>query len=189
MVTKKPKKGKKGKRREKAGKNALGEKRAKQREKSLKMVVFLAKFFIIFTILSVIIDNLELSFFTGWLAAASGSPLGMDAVGNIVLVDGQRFAVTNACTGLVSSAILASVIFALKKPEMGKKILLFATGLVVLLVANVPRIMLVLWSAALGLDAGMVHVATWFLMSAIILALWYYGTKWYAGIRDFGELV
>ncbi len=161
----------------------------KHKEKSFKMGLFLGKFFVIFAILTIIIELLDLSVFTSWLASICATPFGLEAQGNAIMINGQQFAVTNACTGLMSASILAAVIFALKKPEIEKKIVIFLAGLVVLLVANIPRIMLVLWTATVGLDAGLVHTLTWFLMSALILLLWYYGTKLYAKIDDFSELL
>lgn len=175
--------------RKKNSKETHARKSTKHKEKSFKMGLFLAKFFFIFAILTIIIELLDLSVFTGWLASVSSMPFGLEAQGNVMTINGQQFAVTNACTGLMSASILAAVIFALKKPEMKKKIVIFLVGLVVLLVANIPRIMLVLWTATLGLDAGLVHTLTWFLMSALILLLWYYGTKLYAKIDDFSELL
>ena len=164
-------------------------KQRKHKEKSFKMGLFLGKFFVIFAILTIIIELLDLSMFTSWLASICAVPFGLEVQGNAIMINGQQFAVTNACTGLMSASILAAVIFALKKPELEKKMTIFIVGLVVLLVANIPRIMLVLWTATLGLDAGLVHTLTWFLMSALILLLWYYGTKLYAKIDDFSELL
>jgi hypothetical protein len=49
--------------------------------------------------------------------------------------------------------------------------------------------MLVLYAAQKGFDAELVHMATWFLMSAIVLVIWYYGTKKLAGIKEFSDLL
>jgi hypothetical protein len=49
--------------------------------------------------------------------------------------------------------------------------------------------MLVLWAALVGVDAEAVHVFTWYLMSALILLIWYYGTKKVSKIKDFSELI
>lgn len=162
---------------------------AKHRAKSAKLGFFLAKFFLIFVILTAIVEILDLSVLTEWLAIVSAIPLGMVVAGSLVFVDGQIFAVTNSCTGLISASILAAVIFSLRKPELKEKVLIFIAGLTILLIVNIPRLMLVLWSASVGMDANLVHVFTWYVMSALILLIWYYGTKRIAKINDFSELL
>ena len=162
---------------------------AKLHGKSLKLGFFLGKFFLIFIILTTIVDILDLSLFTNWLASISAIPLGLLVVGSVVFVGDQQFFVSNACTGLVSASILAAVIFSLKKPILEEKIVIFFTGLIILLIANIPRLMLVLWTAIIGADANFVHVLTWFLMSALILLIWYFGTKRFSGIQNFSELL
>jgi exosortase/archaeosortase family protein len=141
------------------------------------VILFLIKFFIIYFVLSVIISLLDLSFITNYLAMLTASILGLEFAGNIVLVEGTRFVITNYCTGLMSGAILASIIFALKRPELKQKLLLFLFGFCLLLVINIPRLLLVLASAKVGFDAGLIHTTTWFVMSGVILVVWYFGTK------------
>jgi exosortase/archaeosortase family protein len=118
----------------------------------------------------------------------TASILGLEFIGNIVFVDGSRFIITNYCTGLMSGAILASIIFALKRPEIKQKLLLFLFGFCLLLVINVPRLLLVLASAKAGFDAELIHTITWFVMSVIILVVWYFGTKSITG-NDFKHLL
>lgn len=157
--------------------------------KTVKVGLFLIKFFAIFFILTTIIELLDLLFFTEWLAFVSSMPFKAIVVSNMVFVNGGNFLVTNSCTGLVSASILAAIIFSLKKPLIRQKLLLFLLGTGILLVLNIPRLMLVLWSASVGIDAELVHVITWFFMSAFILIIWYYGTKRIAKINDFSELL
>ncbi|MBT4192536.1 MAG: archaeosortase/exosortase family protein [Candidatus Diapherotrites archaeon] len=140
-------------------------------------IVFLIKFFIIYFVLSTIISLLDLSLITNYLAMLTASMLGLEFIGNIIFVDSVRFIITNYCTGLMSGAILASIIFALKRPELKQKLLLFLFGFCLLLIINIPRLLLVLVSAKVGFDAEIVHTITWFVMSGIILVIWYYGTK------------
>ena len=154
-----------------------------------KLLFFCIKFFVIFFVLEFIIDSVELSFFTNALASMTAAILGASSTGNIVLLAGNTFVVTNSCTGLISTSILAAIIFSLKKPEMIKKIALFVAGLAALVLLNIPRVALVVYSPLLGLDADTVHVLTWFVMSAAVLLIWYYGTKKITGIKEFGELL
>jgi exosortase/archaeosortase family protein len=150
---------------------------------------FLIKFLVIFSILNVLIETTNLSVLTQFIASFVASVMGLTSVSNSVLVNGSIFVITNSCTGLVSASILASVIFALKKPSLAKKTVLFFTGLVILLVVNIPRIMLVLLVAKAGFDPELVHEITWFVMSAIILIIWYYGTKRILSKEEFSDLI
>jgi len=155
-----------------------------------RLVVFLISFFLIYFILGEIINLLDLSFLTNALASFSASVVGGVALGNLVILgEGSKFVVSNMCTGLVSASILAAVVFSLRKPNMKKKVALFVLGTILLMLINIPRIILVLLAAKAGFDAEMVHMATWFLMSAAILLIWYVGTKAWAKVEDFGELI
>ena len=154
-----------------------------------KIIIFLIKFFLIFFILSNIIESLDLSFLTNFLAFISASYAGLAFKGSYIFAKEHIFLVTNSCTGLVSASILAAVIFALSKPKLAKKVKLFIFGLLLLLVINVFRIMLVLFSAIIGLNPDIIHTITWFIMSGIVLLIWYYGTKKIDKINDFSELM
>jgi exosortase/archaeosortase family protein len=153
-----------------------------------KIFFFIIKFFGIFIVLNLLIELSDLSFLTSFIANVSASFLGMQYLNNII-IGKTFFIITNSCTGLVSTSILASIIFALTKPELKKKIVLFLVGAIVLLIVNIPRIILVLYVSKLGFDTGLVHELTWFLMSAIVLIIWYYGTKRIEKINQFNELL
>jgi len=154
-----------------------------------KLTLFLAKFFGIYFILTLALEFADLSVLTQSIAKIVGDAVGMAVSGSVLQINSHTFTVTNSCTGLASASILAAVIFSLKRPELKKKIGLFVAGTIVLLIANIPRVMLVMVAAQNGYDADLVHALTWFLMSAIILLIWYYGTKKIGKIKDFGELL
>jgi exosortase/archaeosortase family protein len=160
-----------------------------------KIGLFLLKFFVIFTILSTIINLLDLTMLNSWLAYISATYTtfiighGLFVLDNVIFLNGNKFIVTNSCTGLVSASILASVIFSLKKPEIKKKIVLVLIGTIILLFFNLPRLMLVLLSPKAGFDADLIHIFTWYIMSGLILLIWYYGTKRFTNIDDFSELL
>jgi exosortase/archaeosortase family protein len=163
---------------------------------NIKIGLFLLKFFVIFTILSTIINLLDLTMLNSWLAYISATTStnllvgpGLFVLDNVIFLNGNKFIVTNSCTGLVSASILASVIFSLKKPEIKKKIVLLLVGTIILLFFNIPRLMLVLLSAKAGFDAELIHIFTWYIMSGLILLIWYYGTKRFTNIDDFSELL
>jgi exosortase/archaeosortase family protein len=160
-----------------------------KREHREKLVIFCIKFFAIFVILSIIINALDLSALNNTIATIVGLLLGLPVAGNSILFASTFFLITNSCTGFISASILAAIIFSLKKPDLMEKFKLFIVGLIILLAINVPRIVLVVYSAMIGFDAELVHILTWFLMSAIVLAIWYYGTKRVTKIHDFSELL
>ena len=154
-----------------------------------KIIWFAVKFFAIFFALHAIIVSAELTLLNQLIAGISASSLGLMHSGNMILTGSGVFFITNSCTGLVSASILAATIFSLKKPGIKAKFAIFFTGLIIIFLANIPRIMLVLAAAQTGLDAELVHTLTWFIMSAIVLIVWYYGTKKIAGIKEFNSLL
>ena len=156
--------------------------------KNQKLVLFLINFFIIFFIISTIIEFLDLTFLREFITYLSASYAGVSFSGSIVSIGLTKFIVVNSCTGLVSGAILIALVFAGRKPEPQKKLILTVFGLCLLLIVNIPRVMLVLISAKMGLDADLVHITTWFLMSALVILVWYYGNK-ALGITNFNELI
>ncbi|MDO8660572.1 MAG: exosortase/archaeosortase family protein, partial [Candidatus Woesearchaeota archaeon] len=83
--------------------------------------------------------------------------------------------------------ILAGVIFALRKPELKTKFIMFFAGTLVLLVANVFRIYFVLLAGKeFGVPiAELFHTISWLAMSGIILFFWYYATIRLTGIKNF----
>jgi len=174
-------------------KNARKNSRHLQKKQSFfvekKLLLFVVKFFVIFAVLSALIELANLSFFTSFIAFVSASFLNAQWLGNVVFIRNSFFIITNSCTGLVSASILASIIFALKKPMLKKKVALFLLGTIILLAANIPRIIFVLYTAKIGFNAEVMHELTWFLMSAIVLTIWYYGTKRIEGIKEFNELL
>jgi exosortase/archaeosortase family protein len=152
------------------------------------LIIFLVKFFVIFFAFSYFIETIDTSFLQNFITFISASYLGLTFFENTVFMGTQTFVVTEFCTGLLSAGILATIIFSLKKPVLLNKVILFVFGTVLLLLINIPRIMLVLISAKFGLDAELVHTFTWFIMSAVIIAIWYYGMKSF-GIKNFNELL
>ena len=149
---------------------------------------FLIKFFVIFGITNILIEFFNLDALNKLIANITAGALGL-AVSKVTIFAGTHaFVITNSCTGLVSASILGAIIFALRKPSFATKLTLFIWGAIALLLLNIPRIMIVLLAAQAGFDAELVHEATWFVMSALVLAIWYFGTKRITKIKDFSEL-
>jgi exosortase/archaeosortase family protein len=126
-----------------------------------------------------------------FIAGTEANALGMATEGNKIFFDSQSFEITNNCTGLVSGAILAAIIFSLKKPDLKKKFLIAITGGIALFLLNLPRIWLVLAIAknhGTGL-AGTLHEITWLTTALLVILIWYFATKKIVGIKNFGELI
>ena len=147
-------------------------------EKTKQNILFLVKFFAIFGVLEYLILNIPLIFFENWIAFLQEMLLNVPRQGNSLMVNGTAFVITESCTGLVSSAILAATIFSFNKPEFSKKIQIFLAGFVLLLPLNIVRVYGVIligktWSIEAAVNA---HIISWLAMSLAILALWYYLT-------------
>lgn len=156
-----------------------------------KALVFLVKFFAIYALLQLLIVSLPLGFLENGIALLEANALGLQAEGNIIFFDSHAFQIVPNCTGLAGISVLASIIFALRRPELKKKILLFAFGALALFPLNLLRLYLVLLAAVLfGPEmAEGLHIASWFAVSAAIILLWYWLTKRLAKAKDFSGLL
>ena len=152
-----------------------------------KQVIFLVKFLAIFAVLHLLLYLFDLSPLQESIASLEAGWLGLEASGDLVFVGGQAFAITPSCTGLVASFILAAVVFALKKPGGKEKVATYLIGTLALLLINLLRVYLVLLAAiAYGVAAAeALHVASWFVMSALIIGLWYYSTTRIFRVKSF----
>ncbi|VVC00408.1 Transmembrane exosortase (Exosortase_EpsH) [uncultured archaeon] len=154
-------------------------------------VVFIAKFFSIFLILEAAINYFGFLALQEFLAKSTAAALGLASSGSIVFIGGGSFEISPSCTGLVSSSVLAAVVFSLRKPDFGKKILIFLFGAVLLLILNYFRVLAVLWAGKeFGIEAGgIVHVVSWFTTTIFVLALWYFFTKKITGAEEFSDFM
>lgn len=156
-----------------------------------KSILFLAKFFLIYALLQSLILFLPLDFLQQFIAWAEASLLGLHSTGNVILIRGHAFEIAENCTGLMGTSILAAVIFSLSKPSLGKKLGLLLLGSFVLFPANLLRLYIVLL-VALAFNpeaAALLHIVTWFAMSALILVLWYGLSKRLAGVKALHEML
>jgi exosortase/archaeosortase family protein len=156
-----------------------------------KQALFLVKFFAIFFVLQAIILFLSLNFLEQSLASFEAGLLGLQVNGNTVFVNGNSFSVDANCTGLLSVAILAAIVFSLRKPKLEKKFLVFFVSGALLLLLNVPRLFFVLWAAKeYGVSvAEAVHELSWFSTGIFILFFWFFATRKIAKIKDFSQLL
>ncbi len=148
-------------------------------------LVFVLKFFLIFSVLQTLIYVIELNFLLNGLAEFVGFLLNLIVVENSVYFNGTLFTITPNCTGLVSVSVFAGIVFALKKPGLKKKFLIFLTGSVLLFLINIVRIYLVVLSGVLFNLSELTHVVSWFAMTFFIIFTWFYLTKKIFKIKKF----
>ncbi len=165
------------------------DKDVKNNSSKKKILIFLAKFFGLFIILEAIINLIDLSILTNFIAKIVATFFNLPYLNSTIFVNSSTFVVTNSCTGLVSLAILTAITLPLKRMQLKKRVLVVAIGALFLLTLNIPRIGLVIYSGLIGFDAELVHEFTWFLMSAIILFVWYFGIKYIQKEEDFSKLI
>jgi exosortase/archaeosortase family protein len=152
-----------------------------------KVIMFLAKFFAIFAVLHTLIYLVDLSWLQNSIALFEAGLLQAPVHNSLILINQNVFNISASCTGLISSFILAAVVFSLKKPEIKAKVMLFAAGSALLFLVNLLRVYLVLLSAQLYglLAATWLHFISWFVMSALIIGIWFYLTASYMKIKSF----
>jgi len=141
-------------------------------------LVFCLKFFIIFFGFSFILEQINLSFFTNYLTFLISTIMSLPYNSNVIFA-GKNFIITNICTGLTTVSILAATIFSMRKPQLKNKVVLFLFGSIIILLVNIPRIILVIYSHLYGFDSELVHVLTWFVMSGVVLFIVIIGLRNY----------
>jgi exosortase/archaeosortase family protein len=156
-----------------------------------KEIIFLAKFFFIFAVLQTAILALDMSLLSETIAKTEAIALGLESYGKLITVNNELYSIDANCTGVLSMAIVASIVFSLSKPRLKEKTRIFLSTSLVLFLLNLLRILLVLWTAkTFGPGpTGTVHIIAWFSTAAFILGLWYYSTKKIAKVEDFSELL
>ena len=156
-----------------------------------KEIVFLGKFFAIYLILQAVIQLAPLQPLQEAIAGVEAGVLGLESLGNRIETSSGAFIINASCTGLVSASVLAAVIFALRKPDLKTKLLMFVIGAIALFLLNLLRVYLVL---LVGINYGageadLTHTVSWFSTAALILAAWYVAVRKIAKIENFSELM
>ena len=150
-------------------------------------IIFLAKFFALFFALQFLVLIADLRILQNFISSTIGELTSIGYSERFLYVKDGAFEITPSCTGLVSAAILAAIIFSLRKPDMKNKFLLFFAGAIILFVANYFRVLFVVIAGEqFGIAAAeLLHVISWFVMSAGIIIVWYGFTKKFAKIESF----
>ena len=154
-------------------------------------LVFLIKFFLIYGILQAIIQIAPMDFITEPITSFEASLLGLESKQNSIIAGPATFVINNSCTGFVSMSVLAAIVFSFRRPKLRKKLAVFVPCAIALFFINLLRVYIVLFFGVVVSYylAEPVHVASWFLMSGAIIALWYEGTRRFAGIKDLSQLL
>ena len=156
-----------------------------------KELWFLMKFFLIYAVLQFAVLAAPLSGLQEWIAGIEAGLLGLEVSGSSILIGTDIFIISASCTGVVSAAVLAAVIFALKKPGMKLKLAMFAFGAVALLLLNLLRVYAVLL-VAVGWGTGaaeLAHAVSWLGTAFLVLLVWYFATKKIMGTGNFAEML
>jgi exosortase/archaeosortase family protein len=148
-------------------------------------LIFILKFFLIYSILQILIYFIDLSFLENLIAFFIALMHGLPVNNNTIYFNETLFIIASNCTGLISGSVLAGVVFSLKKPELKEKIKIFLTGAVLLFFINLIRIYLVVLTGILFNLAELMHFISWFAMTAFILFFWIYLTKKITRINNF----
>lgn len=159
-------------------------------DKQKSIALFLARFFVIFLGLQVLILVADLSALENTIAKWEAAWINGTAVHNQIVLPTGRFEITPNCTGLVSAAILAGVVFGLPKPKLNQKMGLWIAGTIVLFVLNLIRIFVVLLiGKTYGVTAAqLAHEISWFATAVFILMVWLWFSKKIAGVKHVSEL-
>ncbi len=156
-----------------------------------KSLIFLVKFVAIFAFFHALLFVLDISFLQNSIASLEAKAFGLASESNRIFFDDAVFLIVPSCTGLVSTIVLGAVIFSLKKPELKKKIIIFLTGSIALMLLNLIRVYFVLWA---GVNFNpkiteLTHIISWFFVAFLILFLWYYLTKKICKIKSFDNFL
>lgn len=154
-----------------------------------KIILFLTKFFLVFSILFILIEIFPLDFFNNFLTQITASLVGLSYLENKIFFENTTFIVTNLCSGMVSIAIFAGLVFGFKRPILINKIIIFILVSLVLLIVNIFRIIFILIMSINGFDPEFIHQITWYFMSLLILIFWYFSIKKLTIYKKFNELL
>lgn len=156
-----------------------------------QVLIFLGKFFLIYAVLYTLLLTFHAEPLQYFIAGVESQWTGLQQDGLSILVsERDSFFISEQCTGLVSAITLTALIWAGRKPGWKKKLALNIAGLVFLLIVNLIRIYFVIHiGQTIGMpEAEVVHQISWYLMTAIIVALWYGGLMKWGGIQSIQEV-
>jgi len=162
------------------------------KEETRRVSFFLVKFSAIFLLLHAVIWIADLSYLENYLAGIEAKASSLNSEQNKIFIEEEHALAINAsCTGLISISILAGIVFAFRKPELKKKLLIFVPSALLLFFLNTGRLFLVVQTAKVyGLQAGeIVHEISWIATAVFIILLWHYFTLKATKSKKFNELL
>lgn len=155
-----------------------------------KEFFFIIKFFVIFGILSLILEIIQFTWLQEFLATIIGNALNLKVIGTQIITKASIFNINNFCTGLMSASIYLSIVFAFRKPELKIKALIAVTGILLLFLVNILRVYFVIFVGINSFQlAEILHILTWFIMSGAIITFWYWLTKKITKKEDLEDLM
>lgn len=151
-------------------------------------------FIIRFTVLFVGMELLLILFppigYQQWIATQIGNLLHVPVDQTFLRVGGSFFEISAFCSGFTTFALFAGLVLGFSIPSIERKIGLLLSGGLFILVLNFIRIYLVVWIGehySIG-AAETFHMITWFVLSALVMILWFILMKKETGARNQREL-
>lgn len=116
------------------------------------------------------------NWFQEMLAQFLGNWYAIPVRGTLLLLTPTPFEISALCTGITSVGIWIGLLWGFKLPLREEKIALAVWGSMLILIANIIRVMLIVYFGInLYLrEVEVIHIASWFVMSALILYAWYH---------------
>lgn len=147
---------------------------------------FLIRFFVVFFAIELLLAYFPPVAYQTWLAESVGSVVHVPANGIFLSVNGIQFEISAFCTGLTSWGLLVGLLVGFTYPPWLKKIKYAALGLVGILMVNFFRLILIVY-VGMATHLTMVdvlHTMTWFVMSALVVGVWYWMLCRHVKTRD-----
>ncbi len=140
-----------------------------------KNVMFLIKFLALFLLFYFLIYNLPIIPLQNFIASQLANFLSLQHSSHYIFINNHNFSIEPDCTGLISLSMLASLLLALKKPSLKRKLLLFILSIFLIFPFNFLRLVLVLSIAKLSFQYSLItHTISWFFMAIFVLSIWYF---------------
>ena len=125
-----------------------------------------------------------------WIATQIGNLLHVSVDQTFLGVEGSFFEISAFCSGFTTFALFAGLVLGFNVPSVERKIRLLISGGLFIFALNFIRIYFVVWIGkmySIG-AAEAVHVLSWFVLSALVMGLWFLLMKKETGARTQREL-
>ena len=136
---------------------------------------FLLRFFTVFFLVEVFLSIFPPVYLQEWLAQTIGSVLHVPVNGIFLSVNGIAFEISAFCTGITTWGLWLGLSYGFSFPRGAKKLTYALIGLAAILFVNFFRLLAIVYVGKVSYFAAvdMLHVITWFVMSALVMGTWY----------------